>query len=312
MLNICPMHFKHTLTLIISWSALLLFSLLTACDQQSPESVSPAPVLESSIKRALPASDMAASAKVAGGGEQSLTEFSEPASIAASSSSKRFIALRHALTVETPASKMQAAFDATAAHCEKLQCQILSANFNRATPYSPPSASLALRIPPRSVEVFIAGLAKSGEILQHHRNSEDKTDAVIDTEARIKNLTDLRNRLRTMLQDKSAKFRDVIEIERELANTQAQLDSLHGIRKVLAQETEMVAVNIDFTAAQSVTETGFFAPVALALNNAGRIMMESLANVITFIMAALPWLIFGIPIILLVRQFWTRIKTKLK
>lgn len=169
-----------------------------------------------------------------------------------------------------------------------------------------------MRIPPRSVEIFIAGLAKSGEILQHHRNSEDKTDAVIDTEARIKNLTDLRERLRSMLQDKSAKFRDVIEIERELANTQAQRDSLHGIRKVLAQETELVAVNIEFSASQSVTEKGFVAPVAKALDNAGRIMMESLANVITFIMAALPWLIFGILIILLVRKFWTRIKAKLK
>jgi hypothetical protein len=295
------------------WCFAISFSLLLfACGEQSPQSPNPTSALES-LKRNLPASDTAPSAKIAGGGEQSLTELSEPAaSSSANNLSKRFIALRHSLTVETPASKMQAAFDATTAQCEKLNCQILNASFNRATLYSPPSANLSLRIPPRSVEIFIAGLAKSGEILQHHRNSEDKTDAVIDTEARIKNLTDLRNRLRQMLQDKNAKFRDVIEIERELANTQAQLDSLQGIRKALAQETELVAVVIDFTAAQSITEKGFFAPVAQALNNAGRIMMESLANVITFIMAALPWLIFGIPIILLVRKFWTRIKTRLK
>lgn len=308
MFNITAVDFKKQA--FTRWSLTIIFSmLLIACGQQSPESLNPTPAVEA-LKRSLPANDMAASAKGSGGGEQSLTEFSEPSP--AANQIKRFIALRHSLTIETPASKMQAAFDATAAHCEKLDCQILNASFNRATLYSPPSANLSLRIPPRSVEIFIAGLAKSGEILQHHRNSEDKTDAVIDTEARIKNLTDLRDRLRVMLQDKSAKFRDVIEIERELANTQAQLDSLQGMRKALALETELVAVNIDFTAAQSITEKGFFAPVAQALNNAGRIMMESLANVITFIMTALPWLIFGIPIILLVRKFWTRIKTKLK
>lgn len=290
---------------------LMIFVALTmvACGQQqeaTEANSAPAAVAES-VKRALPASDMAA-AKVAGGGEQSLTEFSEP--VSTDSSIKRFIAMRHSLTVETPASQMQATFDATVAHCELLKCQILSANFNKETPYSPPSASLAVRVPPRSVEIFINGLAKSGEVLQHHRNSEDKTDAVIDAEARIKNLTELRDRLRVMLKDKSAKFRDVIEIERELANTQAQLDSIQGVRKMLAQETELVAVNIEFIAAQSITEKGFFAPVAHALDNAGRVMMESLANVITFIMGALPWLLFGIPIIILVRKFWTKIKTK--
>jgi hypothetical protein len=311
MFNITAVDFKKQA--FNRWSITIIFSmLLIACGQQSPQSPNPTSALES-LNRNLSASDTTTSAKVAGGGEQSLTELSEPvATSSVNNPGKRFIALRHSLAVETPASKMQATFYATTAQCEKLNCQILNASFNRATPYSPPSANLSLRIPPRSVEIFIAGLAKSGEILQHHRNSEDKTDAVIDTEARIKNLTELRNRLRQMLQDKNAKFRDIIEIERELANTQAQLDSLQGIRKVLAQETELVAVNIYFTAAQSITEKGFFAPVAQALNNAGRIMMESLANVITFIMAALPWLIFGIPIILLVRKFWTRIKTKLK
>ena len=244
-------------------------------------------------------------AKMAGTGEQSLTELSEPAAAV-----KRYIAMRHSLTVETPAKEMQAAFDATVAHCAALKCQMLSANYNKETQYNPPSASLSVRVPPRSMAVFLSGLAKSGEVLQHHQDSEDKTDAVIDADARIKNLTDLRDRLRGMLKDKSAKFRDVIEIERELANTQAQLDSINGIRKVLAQETELVAVNIDFTAAQSITEKGFFAPVALAVDNAGRVLMESFANVITFIMGALPWLLFGIPIIILVRKFWIKIKAK--
>lgn len=288
---------------------LMLFIALTmlACGQQQESTKASSAAVNESVKRAMPTNDMA-SPKIAGGGEQALTEFSEPAST--DSSIKRFIAMRHSLTVETSVSQMQAAFDATVAHCERLKCQILSANYNKETQYNPPSASLSVRVPPRSVEIFINGLAKSGEVLQHHRNSEDKTDAVIDAEARIKNLTELRDRLRVMLKDKSAKFRDVIEIERELANTQAQLDSINGVRKMLAQETELVAVNIDFTATQSITEKGFFAPVVHALDNAGRVMMESLANVITFIMGALPWLLFGIPIIILVRKFWTKIKTK--
>ena len=283
--------------------------LLVACGQhndRAPEAIQ----AQSVAMKSAPASDMAR-AKMAdsvGGGEESLTEVTEPNAV--NSAAKRYIALRHALTVETEAEKMQSAFDATVANCELLKCQILSANYNRATPYSPPSASLSVRVPPRSVEIFLSGLAKNAEVLQHHRDSEDKTDAVIDAEARIKNLTEFRDSLRAMLKDKSAKFKDLIEVQRELVDTQSQLDTIQGVRKVLAQETELVAVNIDFTAKQGITEQGFFSPVAHALKEAGHVMMESLAAAITFFVTILPWLLFGVPIIILARKLWTKIRDK--
>ncbi len=284
-------------------------SILVACGQYNDRATESMPAASVAMKSA-PAPDMAR-AKMAdstGGGEESLTQVSEPN--AASSTVKRYIALRHALTVETEAEKMQAAFDATVAHCELLKCQILSANYNRETPYSPPSASLSVRVPPRSVEIFLSGLAKNAEVLQHRQDSEDKTDAVIDAEARIKNLTEFRDSLRAMLTDKSAKFKDLIEVQRELVDTQSQLDTIQGVRKVLAQETELVAVNIDFTAKQGITEQGFFSPVAHALKEAGHVMMESLAAVITFFVTILPWLLFGIPMLILARKLWTKIKVK--
>lgn len=283
--------------------ALVMQFFLVACGQQTPETASaPASV---SMGRAMP--KMMADAS--GGAEQSLTEISEP--VVATHPERKYIALRHHLQIETPAKKMQAAFDAAVRHCEALNCQLLSAYFNKETPYSPPSASISARIPPRNVEIFLTGLAKSGEVLQHGRDSEDKTNQVVDTDARIKNLTELRDRLRLMLTDKTAKFKDIIEVERELANTQSQLDSMMSMRKILSQETDLVAVNIDFTAAQGITEQGFFAPVARALKDAGRVMMESLAAVITFVMSAIPWLLIGIPIIWLVHRYWTKIRTKL-
>lgn len=243
----------------------------------------------------------------AGGGEESLTEVREPTN--ADAAVKRYIALRHTLTVETAADKMQAAFDATVANCQQLNCQILSANFNREMPYNPPSASLSVRMPPRSVEIFLSGLAKNSEITQHHRDSEDKTDAVIDAEARIKNLTEFRDSLRVMLTDKSAKFKDIIEVQRELVDTQSQLDTIQGVRKVLAQETELVAVTINFTAKQGIAEQGFFSPVSQALKDAGHVLMASIASVITFFVMVLPWLLFGIPMIILIRKVWSKIKS---
>ena len=299
---------------------LVLQILLAACGQQPPSAAPEAASAPVPMERSM--GKMAAD--VQGGAEQSLTELSEPnpsepqpsepqpsQPVGDSTSVKKYIALRHHLQIEIPAEKMQAAFDAAIAHCAALNCQLLSANYNKATPYSTPSASLYVRVPPRNVEIFLTGLAKNGEVMQHGRDSEDKTSQVVDTDARIKNLTELRDRLRAMLADKSAKFKDIIDVERELANTQSQLDALNSMRKVLSQETDLVAVNIDFVAAQGITEQGFFAPVARALKDAGRVLMESFASVITFVMSAIPWLLIGVPFIWLVRKIWVKVKSKL-
>lgn len=287
---------------------------IAACGQQSPGSSYEAlPEASTNIASAPMAQEARGMAKMAAdvvqsGAEQGLTELSEPASN--SNSVKKYIALRHHLQIETPSAQMQTTFDAAVKHCEALNCELLSANYNKETPYNPPSASLSARVPPRNVEIFLTGLAKNGEVLQHGRDSEDKTNQVVDTDARIKNLTELRDRLRQMLGDKSAKFKDIIEVERELSNTQAQLDSMLSMRKILSQETDMVAVNINFSAAQGITEQGFFAPVARAVKDAGRVMMESLGGVITFVMSAIPWLLIGIPVLWLLRRYWVKIKTK--
>ena len=283
------------------WLIVSALLVLNACGQQTPESAT------DMSRAAAPMAKMAADS-VLGGAEQSMTELSEPNST--NQAIKKYIALRHHLNVELTAEQMQMGFDAALKHCEALNCQILSANFNKETQYNPPSASLSVRLPPRNVEVFLSGLAKSGEIIQHSREAEDKTNQVVDADARIQNLTELRDRLRQMLGDKSAKFKDIIDVERELANTQSQLDSIMSLRKVLSLETDLVAVSIHFSARQGITEQGFFSPVARAIQDAGRVMMESLATLITLLMSALPWIVIGIPLIVLLIKLWKKLKAK--
>ena len=294
---------------MLRYLMLCVVLLMTACGQK-PASETYAESAVASTPAPMMAKGTAMDeARVSGAAEQSLTEVTEPSEIN-KPESQRYIAMRHQILVETSSEDLQTVFDATVARCETLKCQILSANINRQTQYGPPSASLSVRVPPRSLQIFLDGLAKSADLLQHHRASEDKTDAVIDAEARIKNLTELRDRLREMLAKRTGSLKDIIEVERELASTQSQLDTIHNVRKALAQETELVAVNIDFQAKQSITQTGFFAPVAQAWDNAGRMMMESVAAIISFLATSIPWLLIGIPLLILIRKFWRKLKAK--
>ncbi len=273
---------------------LVTLGMLTACGQKVE-----APAYAST---ALPVAEMAQS-KLAG---EPGAQKSDGADIA----SRRYIAMRHQLLVELPADRMQAVFDTTARQCEQLHCQMLSADYNRATQYAPPSASIALRIPPAALASLLQGLAANGEVLQHHRQSEDKTDQVIDADARIKNMTELRDRLRAMLASGKGSLKDIVEVERELANTQAQLDSIAGVRKVLAQETEMVAVSIDFQAIAGLRDAGFFAPVARAWHESGEVMMSSVAAIISFLAAVLPWLVIVLPLFIGLRRLWRKFRAR--
>ena len=223
---------------------------------------------------------------------------------------KRYLAVRHHLTVETEAENVKAQFEAAVKHCETLNCQMLNASFTNETENDPASAYLSVRVPPAQFDAFLNSVEKSTKILQHQRESEDKTDAVIDVEARLKNATDLRDRLRKMLAEQPVKIKDILDIESKLSEIQAQIDSANGIRKSLSNETDWVAIDIQFQAKRGVTEKGFFAPIADALKNAGNVLVTSFASIITLIVALLPWLIIGVPLFLGCRKLWRKFKSK--
>ena len=222
----------------------------------------------------------------------------------------RYLAIRHHLTVETEATNIKAQFEAALKHCETLQCQMLNASFTNETENQPASAYLSVRVPPAQFGAFLSGVEKSTKVLQHQRESEDKTDAVIDVEAQLKNATDLRDRLRKMLAEQPAKIKDILDIESKLSEIQAQIDRVNGIRKSLSNETDWVAIDIQFQAIRGVTQKGFFAPIADAFKNAGHVLVESFASIITLIVALLPWLIIGIPLLLVCRKLWLKFRVK--
>ena len=277
--------------------ALVLISLLLSACGKNPEqakTTSAPSVMLAKMSADNMASPSGAEAKIA----QSVT----PA--------KRYLAIRHHLTVETEATNIKAQFEAALKHCETLQCQMLNASFTNETENEPASAYLSVRVPPAQFDAFLNGVEKTTKVLQHQRESEDKTDAVIDVEAQLKNAIDLRDRLRKMLAEQPAKIKDILDIESKLSEIQAQIDSANGIRKSLSNETDWVAIDIQFQAIRGVTQKGFFAPVADAFKNAGRVLVESFASIITLIVALLPWLIIGIPLLLVCRKLWLKFRVK--
>jgi hypothetical protein len=211
---------------------------------------------------------------------------------------QRFLAVRQELNVEVPQAQLADAWGQVRDLCATLRCELLTATLLRETPQQPGNALLEMRVAPADVDRLLGTLAGVATIVSQNTISEDKTTEVIDVEARIKNRTDFRDSLRLML----------LEIQRTLSDTQAELDAMAAQRKLLEQQTSKQHIQIQFTPTRALVQGGTsYSPIGRALRDAGHVLGESMGALITFVAAVLPWLVLVVlPLGWMLRALWRR------
>jgi hypothetical protein len=224
----------------------------------------------------------------------------------AAAPAKRYIAVRRRIEIETAESDLQKSWESIAAFCGTLRCEIVSSNIANRANGAAPSANLSLRIAPEDLPKLLDRLGKSGALVRQTTDSEDKTATVIDVEAKIKNLTEYRDSLRALLGRSAASLKDLIEVRRELTEVQSQLDSETTRRKALADETEKVALEIQFSVRGSQAGRSGLGKIGTALSDSLSTLGESAAALITFLFAALPWAIATVAVVWFVRKILRR------
>ncbi|WP_399682096.1 DUF4349 domain-containing protein [Xenophilus sp.] len=238
-----------------------------------------------------------ASARLAGGAAAPAELARAREDSAAEAPAERFLAVRHDLSVEVAPDKLPEAWASVRELCGTLRCELLSSSLQRETAQQAGAASLEMRVLPADVDRLLGGLAGVAQVVQHDTTSEDKTAEVVDVEAHIRNRTEFRDSLRAMLADKSVKreMSDLLEIQRTLADTQADLDSSATRRKILAQQTGMQHVQVRFTPTRALVQGARTGPIGRAMREAGEVLADSVAALITFVAAVLPWAVVAVP-----------------
>lgn len=217
---------------------------------------------------------------------------------------ERHIAVRHELQLQTDAQAVESAWRRANDACVAAGCEVLVSSVSRDDERRPAQAQLEARVPPDKLQAFLQQVSTLGSVGQHSKTAEDKTDEVIDTEARLKNMVEFRDRLRHLMTTPGARLRELIEVERELVRVQSEIDSLASRRKVLSAHTEKVLVSINITARPSVLEDGVWSPVSEAVTGAGRVLARSVGGVISFVVATLPWAVLLGAAVFAVRVGW--------
>jgi hypothetical protein len=115
-----------------------------------------------------------------------------------------------------------------------------------------------------------------------------------------------RDNLRTMLAKPSATVKDLVEIQKQLTDTQSQLDSETAQRKILANETEKISFRVE----RLSRNAGGFVQLWNALRESGSILADSTASLISTIVAILPRLILILTAIWHLVKAWRKLKLR--
>ncbi|WP_186457376.1 DUF4349 domain-containing protein [Nitrospirillum amazonense] len=228
---------------------------------------------------------------------------------------RKYVAVSHSYTLRLPADAVEAVQRHHLETCVKLGCEIVESQVNRNGTRGGVNAHTSLRLPPSALPAFTADLtAPPVEVTAHSETSEDKTLAVLDIDKRLETKIALRERLTTLLHQTNTKnVGDLLNVEHTLAQVQGDIESATAQRDYLRTQTEMVKVDIRYEGAQAdePKPNGVdWRPLKSASKDFGDILVESLANVMTFTARVLPWTPVALLAGWMLRLVWRRWRRK--
>ena len=117
-------------------------------------------------------------------------------------------------------------------------------------------AELTIRVPSAELKTAMASLESLGSVAERRGWSGDGTEEVIDTQARLKNRTALRDRLRELLQ-KATDVKDILALEKELHRIQGEIDSMEGRLKAMKGKVDYATIHLTVRGKQILGPLGY-------------------------------------------------------
>jgi hypothetical protein len=126
----------------------------------------------------------------------------------------------------------------------------------------------SLRIPSSRVDEAVARLRALGKVVDESHGGEDVTAQVVDIDARLVNNRNTEKRLTDVLQNRTGKVGDILEVEREIARVRAEIEQLDAQRKNLADRVSYATVALAVTEERQATLGSGALPLRTQLRNA--------------------------------------------
>jgi hypothetical protein len=135
---------------------------------------------------------------------------------------------------------------------------------------------------PGSLKQFEATLDNNNE------TAEDLTVQIVDSEARLRSMKTMRDRLQELLRDRPGRLSDLLEIEREFARVQADIDSHESVLAALRLRVQMSVLSLNYQPKYTAASESIWRPLGDAFGNFVPNMAATLAAIVEFIGEILP------------------------
>jgi hypothetical protein len=215
-----------------------------------------------------------------------------------------YLAYSYAMGLEVPSQRLAGVMDRHIQACQTAGprlCQLIGSN-RSGDPESYMEGYVSLRGEPAWLRTFVGGISAQvdeagGRILSQTTNTEDLTRAIVDTEARLRAQTALRDRLQELLRSRPGRLADLLEVERELARVQGEIDAVQSNLAVMRTRVAMSELTLHYRSAPRPVGSDTFRPLRDALANFLGIVVAGFAAIITIIAGLIPVAVVVVPIV---------------
>ena len=157
-------------------------------------------------------------------------------------------------------------------------------------------ATVELRIPSMNFDRAVTGLAPIGRVEQVNVTAEDVGEEFTDVTARVANARRLEARLLDLLDRRTGRLEEVLNLERELARVREEIERYEGRLRYLRTRTSISVLTINLHEPQAVLGSPGDRPIRDAFRDAWRNLVDMLAGLIAAsgILIPLGLLLYGL------------------
>lgn len=221
-----------------------------------------------------------------------------------SSTPTLYLAYSYQTGLEIPSARLASVMDAHVRTCQTAGprlCQLVGAN-RAGDPESSMNGTINIRGEPIWLRTFMGGIAAQvnaagGRVLSQATTTEDLTRQIVDTQAHLRAQSALRDRLQQLLQNRPGRLSDLLEVERELARVQGDIDAAQSNLAVMRTRVDMSELTLTYQSAPRSVGSDTFEPLRQSFANFLGIIVIGFAAIITLIAGLLPFAIVIVPIV---------------
>lgn len=208
------------------------------------------------------------------------------------------IAYTYEYAFAVPSPRMQELMEAQKAACQQAglaTCYVVSSSIS-GLGQDAASGQMQIKAATAWIASFQSGLPASlkafgARVDSTTTQAEDLTTQIIDITARLNSNKTLRDRLQALLKDRPGKLGDLLDIERELARVQGEIDSTESVLAAMRLRVAMSTLTLSYTGEYSAVSESIWRPLGDAFKAFLPNIVDSLAWIVQAVSSLLIWIV---------------------